>query len=57
MITFIWIFGALILLVGAYFVATGATQRKRTGQSGPAVVRSEEEGSGKPKIGRATGTN
>ena len=57
MITFIWIFSVVVLLGFAYFVATSANQRKRASQSGSSVVQSEQTGQGKPKIGRARGTN
>ncbi len=57
MITFIWIFAAVIVLGFAYFVATSANQRNRSKQSGSSVVKAEETGAGKPKVGRATGTD
>ena len=57
MITFIWIFAAVVLATAAYFVAKGAGQRRRSGQSGQAIAQSQEDGGGAPKAGRATGLN
>ena len=57
MITFLWISAGAILLIGAFFVAYGANQRKRAGQASSSEVKAEQEGSGAPKVGRASGVD
>lgn len=57
MITFILIFAALILLFAIWMIANGAAQRKRSGQTSEAGVRSTEQGSGSPSVHRAPGNN
>ncbi len=57
MITFLWIFAGLILAVGAFFVAYGANQRRRSGQAASSEVTAEQDGGGTPKVGRASGAN
>lgn len=57
MITFLWIFAGMILLGFFFFLAYGANQRKRARMSGASEVQTERDGSGAPKIGRASGVN
>lgn len=57
MITFILIFAGLILVGAAYFLATGATQRKRERMAGESHVVSQQTGAGAPTVGRASGNN
>ena len=57
MITFLWIGALVILLVAAIGVAYGASQRKRSGQSGQAKVNAQHSGEETPTVGRPTGIN
>ena len=57
MITFILIFAVVILLFGGWMIANGANNRKRARQADDVHVQAQQEGSGSPTVGRASGAN
>ncbi len=57
MITFILIFGFVILLFGGWLIANGANKRKRAGQADDVHVQAQQTGSGSPTIHRASGND
>ena len=57
MLTFILLAAGVILAIAIGFVAYGANQRKRSGQSGQSEVNIQKTGEGRPSIGRPTGMN
>ena len=57
MLTFILLGAGAIVILAAVFIAYGANQRKRAGQSGQASVNTQQTGAGKPNVGRGTGVD
>lgn len=57
MITFLWIAALAIFVLAAMGIAYGASQRKRSGQSGQATASVQDHQEATPKLGRPTGVN
>ena len=57
MITFILLAVFAIIGIAGIIISYTANQRKRAGQSGKAEVNAQQEGSGRPSVGRPTGMN
>ncbi len=57
MITFILLAVFAILAIAFGILAYSSNQRKRASQSGQEVVNAQQEGGGRPAVGRSTGVN
>ena len=57
MITFILLAIGAIVVCAAIIISYTANQRKRTGQSGQAMVNVQKTNAAEPSVGRPTGVN